>query len=78
MKEIMKELSEMIDRHIAFRKFNIRTMTSESHYFAIKLLDWKLHRYTVFDIVNIVPHAKTFMIRGRNSFESYSNCNLPR
>ena len=40
--------------------------------FALKLVDWKKDRYTVFEIIE--ESASEFTIRARNNFKSFSNC----
>lgn len=44
-----------------------------NYMFVMKLVDWKMDRYTVFEVVEESLSSPDFLIRARNNFKSYSN-----
>lgn len=68
--------SDHIQEYLQYRSFTFASLKSVNYLLAIKLLDWKLKRFTVFEVVETSSKAKNFTVRARNSFESFSNCRL--
>lgn len=77
LRQVVTLLARSFESHLQYRNLTPEKLNEMNHYFAMKLVDWKKDRYTIFEVVESDPASKTFYMRARNNFESFSNCNRP-
>ena len=73
----MLELAKHFENHLRHMGHTPSKLLAINHYYAIKLIDWRQGRYTLFEVLEESKSDRTFKIRARNTFESYSNCKKP-
>lgn len=62
--------------YLQYRKLSLASLRNLNYLLVVKLVDWQKKRYTVFEVIETTAKAKTFTVKARNCFESYSNCKL--
>jgi hypothetical protein len=72
----MLELAKNFENHLKHMSHTPAKLLGINHYYAMKLVDWRQGRYTLFEVLEEGKLERTFKIRARNTFESYSNCKL--
>jgi hypothetical protein len=73
MMQILELLVRSIEEHMKTMNRSLEMLQNLNYMFVIKLVDWKLDRYTVFEIIEEGTSYSEFLIRARNNFMSYSN-----
>lgn len=85
--EVLKTAQAMVtqvvghlEEYLKYRQYTVDTLKNVNYLLAAKLTSWSKKRYTIFEVCEAVPSTKTFTIKARNCFETYSNCraSLPR
>lgn len=79
--EVLKAAQAMIiqvvghlEDYLKYRQYTVHTLKNVNYMLAAKLTNWPKKRYTIFEVCEAVPTAKTFTIKARNCFETYSSC----
>lgn len=76
IKNVVVSMADHLDDHLNFRKLTLNSLNKINYLITVKLVDWKKKRFTIYDVIEVSEKAKTFMIKARNCFESFSNCKL--
>ena len=65
--------SHLVD-HLHFRKLGLSNLNNINYLITAKLVDWKTKRFTIYDVIEISDKSRSFVIKARNCFETFSNC----
>ena len=76
MTSVMKKVVTSLHDHMVSQNYTPETLANANYMFVIKLVDWKLERFTIYEVVESSLKAVEFTIKARNNFESFSNCTL--
>lgn len=68
-------LVKSLESHFVYRGFTPEKLNTVKYYFGLKLVDWRQDRYTIFEVIEDSPKPDSFLMKARNNFESFSNCN---
>ncbi len=76
METVLLKLTTSLEEHMVSRGYDPERLQMINYMFAIKLVDWKQDRYTVFEVIEDLSTPNEFTVRARSNFKSYSNCML--
>ena len=76
-KQFLSVLATQAEDYLKFKGYNSEKLSQTlTFYLAAKLVDWKQMRFTWYGVFTNKQDENGFMMYGRNSFETFSNCKI--
>ena len=76
MISFLKKIADSLQDHMKSQEYTPSKLDDLNYLFVLRLVDWKTEQFTVYEVVEANDNTSDFVIRARNNFLSYSNCNL--